>query len=289
MESRIIRQVRSLKPLIHCITNYVTAGDVANMLLAAGGSPIMADGIREVEEITSICRGLVLNLGTLKEWSLDSMLKAGTKAAQLSHPIVLDPVGVGASAFRLEAARRILAEFPCQVICGNASEIKALAKGLDPEEGIDCTPDSVLSGHSGGVDVNREDEVSLDHLDRMCRMVKWLSRRTHAVIAMTGAIDLVGDEKQVYIIGNGHPMMAGITGSGCMLDGVIAAYISANQDRVLEAAALAVAAIGVCGELAHEKVVGQDGGLGSFRVHLIDFMSKLDDRQLNGGVKIEIR
>lgn len=318
MESRIIQKVRECKPLIHCITNYVTAGDVANMLLAAGGSPIMADGIREAEEITSICRGLVINLGTLNEWRLESMLKAGAKAAQMSHPIVLDPVGVGASAFRMEAAGRLLSELPCQVICGNASEIMALAKGMPDDSwqdestgsadrvghvrGVDAGCGDRVGhirgvdagrgdrvGHIRGVDADRSDGVDANRLEQMCQMVKWLSRRTHAVIVMTGAMDLVGDGQRVYIIKNGHPMMEGITGSGCMLNGVIAAYVSTHPGCVLEAAALAAAAVGLCGELAYERVVKEDGGLGSFRVYFIDFMSKLDDQQLKGGKKIEIR
>lgn len=280
MEKQIVKKVRDSVPLIHCITNYVTVLDVANMLLAAGGSPIMADGLHEVEDITSICRGLVINLGTLNERTVDSMAAAGSRAAKLGHPIVLDPVGAGASKFRTDTSRRLVSELPCTVIRGNVSEIKAIAGDVGSDG---------QSGNTQGVDADWRDAVTEENLDQMCRFVKSYSKRTHAVIAMTGAIDLVADDQRVFIIRNGHPMMAKITGTGCMLDAVLAAYICANPDNVLEAAAAAVAAEGLCGELAYANVKAEGSGLGSFRMHLIDGMSKLDDDRLLGGMRIEIR
>lgn len=287
MYKQMILNVREKHPLIHCITNYVTANDVANMLLAAGGAPIMGDGIHEVEEITTICQGLVINIGTLKEMTIESMIKAGKKAAELRHPIVFDPVGVGVSAFRKETAKKIINQVPCTVIRGNVSEIKIIAReiGMEEENGEDSQK---LSG-AQGVDASQEDTVTEENLEQLCGFAKELSRKTGAMIVITGAMDVVANWEQVFIIRNGHPLMTKVTGTGCMLDGVIAAYLCANPDRAQEAVGAAVAAMGLSGELAYEKMRAEGSGTGSFHMHLIDFMSKMDDNQLRGGSKIEIR
>lgn len=298
MFGRIIQNVREKRPLIHCITNYVTAGDVANMLLALGGSPIMANGINEVEEITDICQGLVLNIGTLDERIVDSMSKAGRRAAELGHPVVFDPVGVGTSVFRRKTAVRIITELPCTVIRGNVSEIKILAAEMyrEPErtDSRNPNPEQTIAGEmltspSRGVDAGTYDRVTEENLDSMCRLLRRFSNQTGAVIAMTGAIDLIGDSDRVYVVRNGHPMMAEITGTGCMLDAVAAACVCANRERILEAAAAAVAVEGICGELAYTGVTAEGSGLGSFRMKLFDFMGKMDDRQLEGGANVELR
>lgn len=274
MNQTILKRVRENTPLIHCITNYVTANDVANMLLAAGGAPIMADGIHEVEEITAISRGLVINIGTLNERTIEAMIKAGKKAAELGHPIVFDPVGAGASSFRTETARRILHEVSCTVIRGNVSEIKTIADG---------------TGSTQGVDADCRDRVTEDNLPIMCEFVKILSQQTGAVIAMTGAIDLVATPGEVRIIRNGHPMMAKITGTGCMLDAVVAAFVCENRDCIADAVTAAVVAMGLCGEQAYQKTLSEGSGTGSFRMHLLDGMSNMDDEQLQGGMDIEVR
>lgn len=283
MEEQMMEMLRRQAPLIHCITNYVTVNDVANMILAAGASPIMADGIYEVEDVTSICNGLVINIGTLNERTIESMIKAGRQAEKLGHPIIFDPVGAGASAFRRETAKQILSELSCTVIRGNVSEIKTIAREL----GISWTGDSNLE--SQGVDAHELDVVTEENLEQMCGLVREVSRRTGAVTAVTGKIDLVADEKQVYVIRNGHPMIARVTGTGCMLDGVVAAFVCAHKDQVLKAAAMAVAAEGICGELAYERVAAEGSGSGSFRMYLMDFMSQMDDEQLRRGRNIEIR
>lgn len=293
----LLAQVRRLRPVIHCITNYVTANDVANMVLAAGASPIMADGIREVEDIEQISQGLVLNLGTLKETAIDSMLLAGKTAAALGHPVVLDPVGVGASTFRRETALRILAEVPCAVIRGNASEIRALALG---------------TAHSRGVDADGREALTEDNRQDTTVLMQELSRRTGAVIVMTGETDVVADGNRICLVKNGHPMMGQITGSGCMLDGIVAAFLAAGNMRqeaesagewmaggvneeacstaqsCFQCVAYAVAAYGLCGELAYAKTAASGQGTGSFRVHLIDAMSLLTDEMIKRGMNIEV-
>lgn len=270
----MINQIREKKPLIHCITNYVTVNDVANMILAVGGSPIMADSVREVEDISRICNGLVINIGTLNERTIESMILAGKAANQLGHPVIFDPVGTGASRFRTETAKKILNEISCQVIRGNASEIKSLAKGIHTTNGVDaCEADRVTSGN----------------LSQMVSWVESFSKSVGAVIAMTGEIDLVSDGKRTAIIRNGNSWMSRITGTGCMLDGVIAAFAAANPSRIWDTVVDAVAAAGICGERACQKAVSEGRGTASFRMHLIDEMSLLSDYVIEKEKKIEVQ
>ncbi len=314
----MISQVRGAKPVIHCITNYVTANDVANILLAAGASPIMADGVREAEEISRLSRGLVLNLGTLKETAVEAMVLAGRTAARLGHPVVLDPVGAGAASFRLETALRILREVPCTVIRGNASEIRALARGLEeaerragsgesaggtadlaqsqgmgsagriPGSGENAGGTAVLA-QSRGVDVSEREGLTDENQEDTISMVQALARRTGAVIVMTGGKDLAADGRAACLIKNGHPMMSRITGSGCMLDGILAAFLAVKPDGEtgLRQAALAAAAFGICGQLAYERTVCSGGGTGSFCMYLIDAMSMLTDEDIRRMADIE--
>lgn len=285
----MISRVREARPVIHCITNYVTANDVANILLAAGASPIMADGPREAEEISRLSQGLVLNLGTLKETAVEAMLLAGRTAARLGHPVVLDPVGAGAASFRLETALRILKEVPCAVIRGNASEIRALAWGLEEAERSEGGRAAELA-RSRGVDVSEQEALTAENQEDTVSLVQALARRTGAVIVMTGEKDLVADGKKVCLVKNGHPMMSRITGSGCMLDGILAAFLAAKPDgeTLLRQTALAVSAYGICGQLAFERTVESGGGTGSFRMYLIDAMSLLTDEDIRRMADIEV-
>lgn len=280
----MISQVRGAKPVIHCITNYVTANDVANILLAAGASPIMADGKGEAEEISRLSQGLVLNLGTLKETAVEAMLIAGRTAVRLGHPVVLDPVGAGAAAFRRETALEILRRVPCSVIRGNASEIRALARGyqLDGKD--------PAAGGSRGVDASEQEALTAENQDDTVSVVQALARQTGAVIVMTGEKDLVADGKTACLVKNGHPMMSGITGSGCMLDGILAAFLAAKpaKESMLRQAALAAAAYGICGQLAYERTVRLGGGTGSFRMYLMDAMSMLTDEDIRRMADIEV-
>ena len=270
MFEMILDTVAERKPLVHCITNYVTVNDVANMLLACGGSPIMADDDAEVEDITGLCSALVINIGTLNSRTIKSMLRAGKRANALGHPVVLDPVGAGASALRTETALQLVREVHFSVIRGNSSEIKALATGM---------------GSTCGVDANAADAVTEENLPEMIAFAKQFAQKMQAVIAITGAIDLVTDGKLCYTIRNGCAEMSKITGTGCMLSGVIGAYCGGNAGHLLDAAAAAVCAMGLCGEIAAEKA----NGTGSMRVALIDAMSRMDAKTLEGGMMVEIR
>ena len=274
MLKKMLENVREKMPLIHNITNYVTVNDCANILLACGGSPIMADDIGEVEEIASICGGLNINIGTLNERTIRSMLAAGKKANELGHPVILDPVGAGASSLRTNTAYTLLEEVKFSVIRGNISEIKTLALG---------------GGTTKGVDADVADKVTDETLDSVIAFAKEFSKKTGAVIAITGVIDIVADAQKAYVIRNGVPVMSQITGSGCMLTAMTAAYITANPQEILEAAAAAVCAMGLCGEKAYEVMKKNNAGNSSFRNYLIDEICKLDGAALKEGAKYEIR
>ncbi|WP_352399924.1 hydroxyethylthiazole kinase [Anaerotignum sp.] len=275
MDNNIIKNVRETVPLVHNITNYVTVNDVANILLACGGSPIMADDVGEVVEITSICGGLNINIGTLNARTIESMILAGKRANELGHITVLDPVGAGASKLRTETALCLLEEIHFSVIRGNVSELKALFGG---------------EGKTKGVDADIADGVTEENLDDMVQFAKQLSKKTGAVIAMTGAIDIVAEGNRAYAIRNGNPLMSKITGTGCMLSGVVTAYCVANPDHLLDAASAAVAVMGLCGEIAYERLMNTKlGGTSSYRTYIIDAMSLINDNTLEGGIKIEAR
>lgn len=273
MFQEILNNVRSKTPLIHNITNYVTVNDCANILLACGASPIMADDILEAEEITSVCAGLNINIGTLNQRTVQAMLAAGIKSNELGHPVILDPVGAGASSFRSQAALRLINEIQFSVIRGNISEIKALALG---------------TGSTKGVDADINDKITDSTLDETAEFIKSFARKMGAVIAVTGATDIVADAEKAYIIKNGVPTMSAITGSGCMLTAMAAAYIAANPGNMLEASAAAVCAMGLCGEKAFDTMQKNNAGNSSFRNYLIDEVFKLDGQTLAEGAKYEI-
>lgn len=268
----MLQNVRNNTPLVHFVTNYVTVNDVANTMLACGGSPIMSDEILDVEDITSICNATVINIGTLNQNTIKSMVAAGKKANELGHPVVLDPVGVGASKLRTETTFQLLKEVKFAVIRGNISEIKTVYSG---------------SGSTKGVDADVADVVTDENLQDTIAFAKDLSAKTGAVIVITGAIDIIADSENAYITRNGVAIMSKITGTGCMLDGVIAGYVAANPDDKVKACAVAVAAEGLCGELAYERMLANQGGTGSFRCYLIDAMSNLDGDALEKGAKVK--
>ncbi len=252
-------QVRATTPLLHCITNYVTVNDCANAVLGCGGSPIMSDEVLDVEDITTICGGLVLNIGTLNANTIQGMRKAASRATELGHPIVLDPVGAGASALRTETASELLDEYGVSIIRGNMSEVKALAGA---------------SSSTRGVDVDPSDAVSDENLVASAQFAKGVAARTGAVVAITGVIDIVADAAHAFAIRNGSPLMGKITGAGCMLSCITGAYAAANPGSLLEAALAAVAGMGVCGQIAAARMEPADGN-GSFRTYLLDAIYNL--------------
>lgn len=268
-----LNAVRSVCPLVHNITNYVTVNDVANALLAIGASPIMSDDSDDVEDITSICNALNINIGTLNKNTIPSMGIAGKKAQSLGHKIVLDPVGAGASRLRTETALNLLREIHFDVVRGNISEIKTLAFG---------------NGTTKGVDADIADSVTESNLDNAICFVKDFAAKLNSVVAVTGAIDLVSDGAKTYVIKNGRAEMSGITGTGCQLSALVAAFIAANPNDVLKAAAAAVCSMGLCGEIAWGRMLAGEGN-STYRNRIIDALYNLTGEELEKGAKYEVR
>jgi hydroxyethylthiazole kinase len=268
-----ITTLREKAPLIHNITNYVTVNDVANILLACGASPIMSDEPEDVTDITSICGGLNINIGTLNKRSIEAMFLAGHRAKELGHILLLDPVGAGASTLRTETALKLMQELHFDVIRGNVSEIKTLALG---------------SGTTKGVDADLADAVTEKNLDRMTAFARDFSKKTGAVIAVTGAIDLVADSDHCYVIRNGRPEMGRITGTGCQLSGMMTAFVTANPQDKPEAAAAAVCAMGLAGEIGFAAMQKGEGN-STYRNRIIDAVYNMDAAVLKKGARYELR
>ena len=268
-----IENVRKNVPLVHNITNYVTVNDVANVLLACGGSPIMSDEPEDVEDITTICGGLNINIGTLNKSSIEGMYRAGKRANELGHVVLRDPVGAGASALRTNTAVGLMDKIKFNVIRGNISEIKTLALG---------------SGTTKGVDADVADAVTEESLDSAVKFAKDLAKKTGSIIAITGAIDLVADSDRCYVIRNGRPEMGRITGTGCQLSGMMTAFLVANPEAPLDAAAAAVCTMGLAGEIGWSRMQEGDGN-STYRNRIIDAIFNMDGKTLDEGAKYEIR
>ena len=272
MLGECLQRVRASVPLVHNITNYVTVNDVANALLACGGSPIMSDEPADVADITSICGGLNINIGPLNQRSIEAMHVAGKRAAELGHVILLDPVGAGASALRTNTAVELMEELPLTVLKGNASEIKALALG---------------SATTQGVDANAADVVTEANVAEQAAFAKAYAAQLGCILAITGPIDLVADSTRCFAIRNGRPEMEKITGTGCQIAGMMAAYLVANPDAQLEAAAASVALMGVAGEIGWENMLPGDGN-STYRNRIIDAIFNMDAETLEARANYEI-
>lgn len=270
MFEAIFENMLKSKPIVHCITNFVTVNDCANIILAGGGSPTMAHHQDEVEEITENSQSLVLNMGNVHD--VNAMILAGKRSNEVKHPVVIDPVGMGASKLRNEVFRELSQNIKFSVIRGNISEIKAVANG----EGI-----------TKGVDANEADKVTEDNLKETVKAAKKLSRKLESVIVISGAIDIVAGENKAYVIRNGNPIMAKVTGTGCMSTALIGTFCGGNPDNILEAAAAAVTVMGVSGEIAFKKMKKFEGGTAMFRMFLIDSVSNMTPEIINGEMSIE--
>jgi hydroxyethylthiazole kinase len=255
-----LRRLRETKPLIHQITNYVVMNETANATLALGALPVMAHAREEVEEMAAIAGALVLNIGTLSPHWVDAMLLAGRVANERGIPVVLDPVGAGATMYRTETAKRILDEIDVTVLRGNAGEVATLV-GVDAEvRGVE----SIATG-SDPADLARQ-----------------AGRRLGLVASVTGAVDHVSDGENVVSIANGHPLMATITGTGCMSSALTGCFLAVNRDAPLAAAAEALVAFGVAGENAAVAARGP----GSFHVALYDELAALDPSTLDARARV---
>ena len=251
--------VRRKRPLVHHITNYVTVNDCANITLCIGGAPVMADAIEEVEEMVGLAGALVINIGTLNSRQIDAMLMAGKEANRCSIPIVLDPVGAGATKMRTELANKLLKELKIAVIKGNAGEIGVLAgsggrvRGVD-SLGVDGDPNSIA---------------------------KDFANETGSTVVMSGPTDVISDGRRTYLVDNGHAMMGGISGTGCMAASIVGAFVASNDDR-LKGAVGALAAFGIAGERAAKGAKGP----GSFKVALFDATAVLTPEDVGKYAKV---
>lgn len=262
------RAVRSEKPLIHCITNPISINDCANAILAVGAQPIMAEHPQEVAAITRSADALLVNLGNITDVRLESMRVSGEQAKEEGVPSVIDLVGVGCSLLRLQFARKYVGLYHPTVIKGNLSELKTFAG----------TPT-----RAAGVDAAEDDRLTERNTDSVVDQLRRLAKRTGAVILATGETDVVTDGERICLLKNGTPMLARITGTGCVAGALTAAYLSKADG--LTAAVLAAATLGVSGELAARGAKGT----GSFRVALIDHLSTLEDHTLEQMLRWEWR
>jgi hydroxyethylthiazole kinase len=251
--------VRKVKPLIHNITNYVVMNYTANALLAMGASPVMAHAPNEVEEMVDLAGTLVINIGTLSDMWVNAMLIAGKKASQRSIPIILDPVGAGATQLRTNVAKQILAETKISVVRGNASEILSLSDREAMTRGVDAV-------HS---------------VEDAAEKAKTLAQNLGNTLAITGVEDLVTDGRRVLRVSNGYQLMGRVTGTGCTATAIIGAFLSVDSDPV-SAAATALAFFGFAGEVAAESAQAP----GSYMIALLDALYTITPEMLQSSVKI---
>ena len=264
-----LSRVRQQAPVIHAISNYVTANDVANLLLACGASPIMADDPEEAVYITRLSAALALNLGTLSRRRVSAMLAAGEEAGRLCRPVLLDPVGAGASPMRTDTARMLLQRLPVTALRCNVSELRALLSGTHTHRGVDT------------------DHQQAGSLSEQIVFVKGAARQLGCLVAVTGVTDLVSDGETCFVIRNGRPEMSRVTGTGCQLSALCAAFLAADPDRSVYALAAAVCAMGLAGEIAWGHMAPHDGNA-AYRSRIIDAVYHLDGETLNKGARYEL-
>ena len=267
----IINSIRSNAPLIHCITNPISINDCANAVLAVGAKPIMAEHPKEVAKITSMASVLAVNLGNITDARINSIMISGKTSLENNIPSVIDAVGVTCSDIRLELAKEYINVCRPAVIKGNISEIKVL---------------NGLSSDAAGIDVSDKDTFSSDNEVKMKytgELVKELEKKTNSVVVATGVVDTISDGCEVYYIQNGCEMMSSITGTGCMLNVLIASYISAGKytdTKILDNAICATALLGIAGERARDYTLKNNAGLGTFHVRLLDEISLINAKTL---------
>jgi hydroxyethylthiazole kinase len=256
-----LQKIRAEAPLIHNITNYVAMNITANALLAIGASPVMAHAPEEVEDMVLQAKALVVNLGTPSIAWINSMIKAGHMANHKGIPIILDPVGSGATKFRTESAQLLLHNSPPAIIRANASEIRSLVYSEQSTKGVDST--------------NTPEET--------IEAAQFISQNFRCIVSVSGATDLIIGGGSIIRIRNGHPIMPRITGLGCVSTALTGAFAAVNKS-FLHAAANAMALIGIAGEIAAERCTGP----GSFQVSFIDALYNIRESDIESRLKMEI-
>lgn len=255
-----LRRLREAKPLVHQITNYVVMNETANATLALGALPVMAHAREEVEEMAALAGALVLNIGTLSPPWVEAMILAGRSANAHGVPVVLDPVGAGATTYRTETARRILGEVDVAVLRGNAGEVATLVGVAAEVRGVES-----IGAGADPADLARQ-----------------AARALGLVASVTGPVDHVSDGERVVAVANGDPLLASVTGTGCISSALTGCFVAVNRERLLDAAAEALVALGVAGEDAARDARGP----GSFHVGLYDALAALDPATLDGRARL---
>ncbi|WP_339257454.1 hydroxyethylthiazole kinase [Paenibacillus sp. FSL P2-0136] len=264
MHMSYLSKVRQANPLVHNITNIVVANFTANGLLALGASPFMADAIEEVADVAAMSGAVVLNIGTLNEAAIASMIEAG-KAANRHHvPLVLDPVGAGATAYRTDVTAKLLSELQLTALRGNVAEVANVAGESWASKGVDA-------GAGEG------DVVAL--------AIK-AAQKLNCVVIITGKEDIITDGKRTYIASNGHSILTRVTGTGCLLSAVVGAFLAVSGGEVLEAAAEALSFYGVAAELAAEAAEAQ--GPGSFQTLFLNQLSLVTPEQYSSRSRLKL-
>lgn len=259
----LINNMKEKRPLVECLTNKVTINDCANMLLAMGASPIMAEIECEMEEIMSISSALVINLGLLDEHYLSSMRAAAKAAKEQGKPIVIDPVGAGASSFRDRVCSEMIEAVKPDIIRGNMSEIRSLSG-------------SAVS--SKGVDASDSDLVTEENKEEFGKLILGYAKKVDAVVCATSAIDVVSDGSVVYYLKNGHEMLCDVTGTGCMCSAMTGAMAASGD--ALTAAVASVLMLSIAGEYAEEYTTNSGQGIGTFRTKLFDYVYNMTEIDL---------
>jgi len=254
----LLAELRERKPLVHQLTNYVVMNETANATLAIGALPVMAHAREEVEEMVGLASALVLNIGTLEPAWVDSMLAAGRAAGERGVPVVLDPVGAGATSYRTETARRILAEVPVAVLRGNPGEVATLV-------GVEAEVRGVESVRAGA---------------EPAELARQAARTLGLVASVTGPVDHVSDGERVVAVANGHALLGAVTGTGCIASALTGCFLAVGEP--VEAATAALVALGVAGEDAAAGAAGP----GSFHAALYDGLWNLDPATLDGRARV---
>lgn len=259
-------EIKKQHPVIHCITNTVTVNDCANILLAIGASPVMAHHPLEVAEITEGTSALVCNMGAIADY--EAMLAAGHRAKELGHPVIIDPVGVASSSYRRTMCRSLIQSLRPTCIRGNYSELRALMQNRKTAAGVDAAP---------------EDAVTTN--EQWISDLKAYARTEQMIVIASGETDIITDGTTVYLCHNGDPLMAKITGSGCMSSCLLGTFMGIEAS--LESAASCCAFMGIAGELAASRTHQWEGGTMTFRMKLIDAVSLMQIEELLSNIKVE--
>jgi hydroxyethylthiazole kinase len=256
----LLTKIRDEKPLVHNITNYVVMNFTANSLLAMGASPVMAHAINEVEEMVSLSRALVINIGTLSDPWIAAMLLAGKKANNLNVPIILDPVGSGATSLRTNTFKKMIEELKITIVRGNASEILSISSKNSTTKGVDA----------------------VHNVEHASEAAKAMAIELKCVVAITGPVDLITDGTRVVRCYNGSPLLGRVTGTGCAATATIAAFAAVDKNPVIAASA-GLAFFGLAGEVAAKRAQSP----GSFMIALLDALSNITPDEFQFGARLE--